>query len=206
MEAHYYLSYVPYNKSYSKRLPLSSSKDSTSQTSTQHFSTLDGRPHCLVCLRLHEARPDTPFCSEGCAASYAAAHTQGSARRQLFEREGGVCQVGHPAHPFPSPLHSRPLAPLPCSSRHWRIEWCVRRAVAMRMPSSSAWRHCSHHRIACRRRAPRWRSLHPTRALNTQARPCISCHRVLLSPSPTVPRHLPPSPALPAPARLLTQI
>ena len=36
----------------------------------QHFSLHSGRPFCLLCVKEHEPRPDSPFCSEGCAASY----------------------------------------------------------------------------------------------------------------------------------------
>jgi len=47
----------------------------------------------------HEPRPDSPFCSEGCAASYAAASSQGAGRRQVYDRDRGVCAAcGFDAH------------------------------------------------------------------------------------------------------------
>ena len=58
----------------------------------QHFSLADGSPHCLYCVATHTPQPDSPFCSEQCAASFHCAASQGSARRQLFERDRGVCQ------------------------------------------------------------------------------------------------------------------
>jgi len=65
----------------------------------QHFSLHSGRPLCLVCVQEHEPRPDSPFCSEGCAASYAAASSQGAGRRQVYDRDRGVCAAcGFDAH------------------------------------------------------------------------------------------------------------
>ena len=52
-----------------------------------------GRPYCLYCTHLLLApADDSPFCSEKCASGYFCAATQSSARRQLRERELGVCQ------------------------------------------------------------------------------------------------------------------
>ena len=70
------------------------------RTWVQHFSMeQDGKPHCVYCLAIHSPQPDSPFCSEGCAASFFCASSQGSARRQLFERDRGVCQqCGFDAH------------------------------------------------------------------------------------------------------------
>ena len=66
---------------------------------TQHFSLDCGRPHCLFCLALHEPQPDSPFCSERCAAAFGAARSQACSRDQLFLRERGVCQAcGLDAH------------------------------------------------------------------------------------------------------------
>ena len=59
---------------------------------TQHFALSDGQPHCIYCGALHAPQPDSPFCSEACAAAFSCAASQGSARRQLFERDRGVCQ------------------------------------------------------------------------------------------------------------------
>ena len=75
---------------------------------TQHFSTVEldasggALPHCLYCVALVRNRvPDSPFCGETCASEFAAAEAQGSARRQLFERELGVCQAcGFDCHGF----------------------------------------------------------------------------------------------------------
>lgn len=61
----------------------------------QHFCAHSQLPHCLYCLELHTPTPDSPFCSEACAASFYAASSQRSARRQLFDRELGVCQLCH---------------------------------------------------------------------------------------------------------------
>jgi hypothetical protein len=58
-------------------------------------------PHCFFCLAVHMPVVDSPFCGERCAAGYAAAATPSSARRQLFEREMGVCQqCGFNCHAF----------------------------------------------------------------------------------------------------------
>ena len=66
-------------------------------------------PHCLFCLAVHFPVVDSPFCGERCAASYAAAATQSSARRQLFEREMGVCQgCGFNCHAFFKRLQALP--------------------------------------------------------------------------------------------------
>ena len=73
----------------------------TERVWTQHFSTEHRVPHCLYCLALHQPAPDSPFCSDRCAASYASAETRAAARRLLFERELGVCQqCGFNAHGF----------------------------------------------------------------------------------------------------------
>ena len=52
-----------------------------------------GLPHCIACLAEHSPTPDSPFCSDACAATYWAARRQENARRKLFERDLGVCQV-----------------------------------------------------------------------------------------------------------------
>jgi hypothetical protein len=66
-------------------------------------------PHCLFCLAVHFPVVDSPFCGERCAASYAAAATQSSARRQLFDREMGVCRAcGFNCHAFFKRLQALP--------------------------------------------------------------------------------------------------
>ena len=65
---------------------------------------------------LHQPAPDSPFCSERCAARYASAEKRASARRQLFERELGICQLCHfDAHAF-----YKRIAALP--SEHERMQ------------------------------------------------------------------------------------
>ncbi|KOO21504.1 zinc finger ran-binding domain-containing protein 3 [Chrysochromulina tobinii] len=52
---------------------------------------------------LHDRPParESPFCSDRCASQFSSAESQASARRQLFERELGVCQLcGFNAHAF----------------------------------------------------------------------------------------------------------
>ena len=74
-------------------------RTATTRIWTQHFSVEHALPHCLYCLALHQPAPDSPFCSERCAAAYTCAETGAAARRHLFERELGVCQLcGFDAH------------------------------------------------------------------------------------------------------------
>ena len=73
----------------------------TARTWTQHFSVEHALPYCLYCLTLHQPARESPFCSDRCAAQFSSAESQASARRQLFERELGVCQLcGYDAHAF----------------------------------------------------------------------------------------------------------
>ena len=77
------------------------SASAVSRTWTQHFSVEHALPHCLYCLTLHTPAQDSPFCSDKCAAAFQSAETRASARRQLFDRELGVCQAcGFDAHSF----------------------------------------------------------------------------------------------------------
>ena len=43
---------------------------------TQHFALSDGQPHCVYCVALHAPQPDSPFCSEACAAAFSCAASQ----------------------------------------------------------------------------------------------------------------------------------
>eukprot|EP00964_Phaeocystis_antarctica_P095275 scaffold61782_cov78-Phaeocystis_antarctica.AAC.2 len=43
---------------------------------TQHFSLSDGQPHCVYCVVPHAPQPDSPFCSEVCAAAFSCAASQ----------------------------------------------------------------------------------------------------------------------------------
>jgi len=73
----------------------------TARTWTQHFSVEHALPYCLYCLTLHQPARESPFCSDRCASQFSSAESQASARRQLFERELGVCQLcGFNAHAF----------------------------------------------------------------------------------------------------------
>jgi superfamily II DNA or RNA helicase len=65
----------------------------------QHFSLHSKLPHCLVCLAEHQPRPDSPFCSEHCAVAFGSAASQSFGRRQVYDRDRGVCaQCGFDAH------------------------------------------------------------------------------------------------------------
>ena len=41
---------------------------------TQHYCLETGMPHCVFCCGLHTPQPDSPFCSEACAASCGGGH------------------------------------------------------------------------------------------------------------------------------------
>ena len=83
----------------------------------QHFSLHSGLPHCLVCLLEHEARRNSPFCSEKCAASYGAAASQAYGRRQIYDRDHGVCATcGFDAHEL-----FRVISALPTSAERMQV-------------------------------------------------------------------------------------
>ena len=46
------------------------SETTTQRLWTQHYCASTHMPHCVYCLALHYPMVDSPFCSEGCAASY----------------------------------------------------------------------------------------------------------------------------------------
>ena len=92
----------------------------TKRAWTQHYDLDSGMPHCIVCLKLHEPQPDSPFCSEACASTYFTASSQGDRPRAFVH---AVCSrpTCTPA-PAPAPPPSLILATRKGSARRLLFE------------------------------------------------------------------------------------
>ena len=69
----------------------------------QAFERRTGRPCCVLCLTPYAEADrvayDTAFCSQECSTEFGVRSSQSAARRQVYARDGGVCQrCGLEAH------------------------------------------------------------------------------------------------------------